>query len=65
MKYKGKRDPKFTTELGFVCHNASWQLHENQSTLYFARNTTTDYSPNLCWGQEIFLRLDAVQPLAL
>ena len=23
MNYKGKTDPKFTTELGFVCNNAS------------------------------------------
>jgi len=36
-----------------------------ESTLYFARNTTTDYIPNWCRGQEIYLQLDAVQPLAL
>jgi len=42
MKYKGKTDPKFTTQLVFVCNNASWQLHEKQSTLHFATNTTTD-----------------------
>ena len=23
MNYKGKTDPKFTTEIGFVCHNVS------------------------------------------
>jgi hypothetical protein len=23
MNYEGKTDPKFTTELGFVCNNAS------------------------------------------
>jgi hypothetical protein len=64
MNYKGKTDPKFTTEIFFVYNNASWQLHEKQSTPYFARNTT-DYSPNWCWGQEIYLQPDEVQPLAL
>ena len=38
---------------------------KKQRTLYFARNTTTGYSPSRCWGQEIYLQLDAVQPLAL
>ena len=45
---KGKTHGKFTKKLGFVCNNASLQLHEKQSTMYFARNTTTHYSPNWC-----------------
>jgi len=65
MNYEGKTDPKSTTEIRFVCNNVSWQLHEKQSTLHFATNQTTENSPNCCWGQEIYLQLDAVQPLAL
>jgi len=65
MNYNRKTDPKFITQVGFICNNASWQLHEKQSILYFARNTTIDYSPNWCWGQGIYLQLDAVQPLVL
>jgi len=48
-----------------LCYNTSWQPHEKQRTLYFAGNTTTDYSPYLCWGQDIYLQLDAVQFSAL
>jgi len=48
MNYKGKTDPKFTTQLDFICNNVSLQLHEKQSTLYIARNTATHYSPNWC-----------------
>ena len=48
MNYKGKTVPKFTTELGFVCNNASCQLHAKQSTLYFSINIITDYSQNWC-----------------
>jgi len=65
MNYKEKTDQKSTTDLGFVYNNVSWQLHEKQSTLHFATNTTTKYSPNWCWGQGIYLQLDAVQSVAL
>ena len=63
--YKGKTHPKFTTEIGSLCNTASRQVHGKQSIPHFGRNTTTDYAPNWCSGQEIYLQLDAVQPLAL
>ena len=43
-------------------------FHDNNmknKALCTLRESTTDYSPNWCWGQEIYLQLDAVQPLAL
>jgi hypothetical protein len=48
MNYKGKTDPKFTTEVGIYVTMLHDSCIEKQITLYFARNTTTNYSPNWC-----------------
>jgi hypothetical protein len=49
IKYRKMNYKEKTSKINLLFNNASLQLQEKKkSTPYFARNTTTHYSPNWC-----------------